>query len=72
MRMWEAMIRAKAAAAPITALGAATPGPPTPLVVTDEPHGGPKERARRVAQRAADALVAACLGSIRMSGLTSG
>lgn len=65
MRMWEAMIRAKAAAFPIKAVEAATPVQITPQVATDEPHGGPQERIQRLTQRAADALLATCLGSIR-------
>jgi peptidoglycan/xylan/chitin deacetylase (PgdA/CDA1 family) len=64
MRLWETMIRIKAAALPHPAEVAdvATPAQATPKVA--EPRG-PQEKFQRLTQRAADALLATRLGSIR-------
>ena len=64
MRLWETMIRAKAAALPHPAdmVDAAPPTQTTPKIA--EPRG-PQERFHRLTQRAVDALLATRLGSIR-------
>jgi peptidoglycan/xylan/chitin deacetylase (PgdA/CDA1 family) len=64
MRLWESMIRAKAAAFPmkIPRPDASAPTQTTPQIA--EPRT-PQEKFQRVTQRAADALLAPRLGSIR-------